>query len=78
MMDGKGYSKLFAFSNDNEAFSVDLFRGGFNLDDFLSALCRETTAEKEEGSSVESSLHPLNKTTATKNKIIKLLEDFRK
>lgn len=75
-MEGKGYAKLFAFGGRDEAFSVDLFRGGFDLNEFLSALCRETKIE--ETTSATTSSKPFSKAAATKNKVEKLLGDFRK
>ena len=77
-MEGK-YSKLFAFAGRSDALTMDIFRSGFDLDDFLSALCKEAATEKEEESgAAESSTSPLDKARATKNKVEKLLEDFQK
>lgn len=75
-MEGKGYSKLFAFAERSEAFPVDVFREGFDLNEFLGALCRESLNEEPAPTETTSTL--LSKAVATKNKVQRLLDDFQK
>lgn len=64
-----------ALSSRSDVFTLDYFRTGFDLEEFLGRLCHDAAAAKEEDNSTSN---PASKAKSTKRTINTLLEHFRK